>query len=498
MSGLERGDILVCAFHRGPGDNLRSKAPDDCLVLLDDQQTDHGVDERVAYVCTVKSRNMSQKTGRPYYIVRKNEVIQPAHYDRVLNADFERNQFHLALRHPTYFKSRRTTIVDAETTASTIRTAEGDLGLRVTLRYGRHERSIDLSMEEALRRGHRIGFFVPPPPPAPPPRPGIHHPQPSPEAWLPTPWDHTGYLLQDPMQLHDALQDVRRELGDAVLVDLARKRITQVLAVAAIDGVSLDTQSEAHLEHALTHLARSALHTHEDARAGARLHVAEQRLLAQRLRPQGPAELAGHLQDLGYESRPAKTGVLLPIRTYLELSRGQRDGDWSLGKLPVQAGLVTLEHARAVRLLQHLLPRTAPPIELAGFVAPLRRHASRILAALDAAPRSARRATSFGQYPPCIRHILRTALDRGLWESEAYLAHAYLHHQGLDAATIHRALYNTHHREAGRYETPTTTGRTSVEAFRCPPCAVNRVLGTCTWTCPGTESPLSYTEAANA
>lgn len=489
---LQRGDTIVCAFTKGKQGNPISLSPEGKIVVLSRANAEN-VELHQAYACTIKAVGQARDDGTPRsYVAHLDHALRDDDYDVILNADFERSILTLGLRWPTKFASLKRREFPAEVHEEYVPARGQDAErLVLTLQHGSARRSMELSREEALRRGLRFNHFVRAPPPqrafTPAPELALSR---APPGWTPTLRDHTGYIVEPTRNLLPALDEARRLLPDAALIAAARRRVLEVVALQAYEPLPLSSPASIHAEHALTVLARLACAGGTPQSA---LAAAESRLVLRRSCLIPASQLLQVLAVLEPSFQGTPDGVSVEQRAFLASASQRSSGAWAPSNWDLRDGRVHLSldqartwladqvHARAMR--EELSPI---PIQLES----LRLEAALIAGELASAPRGRASTLVLEALPPCVAHALKAALKRSLSEAEAYNAGALLCAAGVPSAKVHHALHGTAKASPGQLET-TQALRTRRQDLRPPTCRINRELGICAWDC-GVPSPLEY------
>jgi hypothetical protein len=498
MTALQRGDTLVCAFTEGREKNWISLSPDRKIVVLE-RASAGKIELRSPYVCTIKAVGKPSADGTPRsYVAHVDHPLGLRDYDVILDADFQRCTLVLGLKFPTKFTSLCRKEVAAQVDEQYVPARNGSAeSFTLTLRHGALSRSIELSRDEALRRGLRFNHFVRVPPPSGPIDPAIRHPaaRRAPASWAPTLMDHTGYLLRSTAQLLEDLPRALESVPEASLLAMAQRRVLEVATLHGYEAVPPESPDHVSLEHALTGLARLACLPTPEARTA--LAVAEARLSLRRARQLPIAHVAGILNMAAAGFQVESDGrISCTLREFLHCGQGRTSGAWAMCNLDVHGGRVHFapEQVRALladRVQAHVMAEACPtPPD--DRVAPLRAALSDALAELTHV-RSSERLPSLvlEAIPPCVAHSLKAALKRSLFEAEAFNAGSLLCRTGMPSRSVNQALHGVGQETPGELRTANGS-RARTAALQTPSCRINRELGICAWTCEGVSSPAQY------
>lgn len=494
--GLQRGDTLVCAFTQGREGNCISLSPEGKIVVLERASVGK-IDLRSPYVCTIKAVGKPGTDGTPRsYVAHIDHALLLRDYDVIVDADFERRVLVLGLKFPTKFTSllRREVPATVEETYVPARGSDAE-HVTLALRHGTLSRSIELSRDEALRRGLRFNHFVRVPPPERPLQPVARHPcpRPAPAGWTPTVLDHTAYLLRPTAQLAEAIPRALESATSAELAQLARRRVLEVAALGAYDALPPESPDHVAMEQALTALARLACVAIPAARVA--VGVAESRLALRRARSLPTEQVIGllNLANRNLHGEPDGTATC-ELQAYLQSSNRRTSGAWALCNLDIRAGRLRLNGDQLRCLLAdevQAIAQVAAPVVHGDLVMPLREAVSEALAEQANARAPCPTGLNLEALPPCVAHSLKAALKRTLFEGEALNAGGLLCRMGLPSRVVNHALHGAS--EATPGELRTAGGRHSrTEGLQTPTCRINREIGVCAWTCPGVRSPSEY------
>jgi len=255
-----------------------------------------------------------------------------------------------------------------------------------------------------------------------------------------------------------------------------------------IDELSSARSDERYLSFLFARLVLAAAPSPAALRRWA---VSEAKRAYGRLVDAPPEELEEVADRLGYPVERRGSRFSLALVDYLHLAVAIREADFRLAAQDVHAGRVTIDRARAARLLQEGIRRTlAVPLPLDRPVIELVRQGQAELfetvATRMPAP-TARPGAGAGElkrdrFPPCIRRMQRT-LERGdnLSHAGRFCLAAFLHRAGADAETIVDAYRGAPDFDEAitRYQVEHITSRAGGVGYEPPECDTLRSHGLC-------------------
>ncbi|MFP3235438.1 MAG: hypothetical protein RXR74_03390 [Nitrososphaeria archaeon] len=195
--------------------------------------------------------------------------------------------------------------------------------------------------------------------------------------------------------------------------------------------------------------------------------------------------------------------VRLGLSGYLLLSSSLDPSKWGIVARVVDGGYVYMKLEESIRLLRegvakHLERRvlsarvTSPPEWLVAAAAELSRELARARPAESAAP-----PASSGEYPPCVRSLLRR-LESGenLPHFARFFLAAFLVNAGVPLDEIVAAFSRSpdFNERITRYQVEHIAGARGGKRYSVPSCAKLEALGLCARdaTCDGVRNPLAY------
>jgi hypothetical protein len=472
-----RGDVIVCSFVQGNEGNWITLAPDGHRCILDGRSK-MAVDPRAPYVCTVKTTYKARDpTGKHGYIVRPDRPVTEADYNVPVDVDFDKHTIRFGLAYPTAFTQHKFADLRAERIEEAVGQGKSRK-LLVHLKRNGATRTIEIGRQEALARGYRLNHFVDAPS-------QVIQPDefPSQPGFQPSLLAHTGYLFEAPARLRQAAV-AAAEADPELLATHARRRILAIAWTARLDPIPPVSAHAVQMEHALDYVARLVF-----ADRNENLRRAKQAIAARRLPLLTRAQLAllanNRPWPVAYDAKEER--VVMTLADFLDASKGHTDGDWDLRNRIVRDGNVVMRPHELATVLEARVSAVADgeaPAQLLALARGLRDEAE-VPERQAQAPAKRIRVESF---PPCIRSILASTINRQPLETEAFHVASFLHAAGYDAQSIHRCL-SPNEPMPSESKLQKMTRRRSSPSFQPLPCDVARRMGLCRWECAAASTP---------
>ncbi len=196
--------------------------------------------------------------------------------------------------------------------------------------------------------------------------------------------------------------------------------------------------------------------------------------------------------------------VSVDLRSYLELSSSLDISAWGIANRIVDGGRVYLHLQEAARLLRNAIAdrveRRVSSIELPRPPAPIAEEASKLLEEAAKAlpvPTAAAARAGRGQYPPCVRSVLkRLEAGENLPHSARFFLAAFMLNVGMSVDEV-VALFRTSpdfNERITRYQVEHIAGARGGKRYSVPSCSKLAAQGLCARdeTCGNVKNPLSY------
>jgi hypothetical protein len=489
VMSVGKGDTIVCVFT--PGQRQAQGQKENWITTLPDTRrgllTKHNrfpIDPKVPYVCTVRrayepSPEAAAGGKKPGWIVQVSRPVTTEDYNRVVDADFDANTLRFELQYPTAFLEHR--FVNLKATVLEEGVGRGrNRALRVTLARNQATRSMEIGREEALRRGHRLNYFVETPAT---PAPARFEPVAQP-GFKPNNFEAVGFLLEGPERLAAIALQCHKE-APILLESLARRRILSIAWTRRYDPLAPISSQAVRLEQALDYLARSAFSSNPGP-----LSTAKEAILRARLpllsKPALAIVVNGRPWTVRYEA--SNEHVVMELGAYLEATEGFTDGTWDLRHRRVQNGVVLLNPQSLIGVVAahgNTKHDGIVPADIEVLVANL----VPLAAEPTREPRTKHARPAPDAFPPCIRRILADTQSRAATELERFHAAAYLRCVGYDARSIHSCV-SGHEPMPSAAKLERMRKRMASDRFQPLPCQIAKELGLCAWDCGTAQTPL--------